>query len=41
LLINWQFWRKNANHHEKSIFSTGIVAGTHSLSFATVCKDSF
>jgi len=22
LLINWQFWRKNANHHEKSIFTT-------------------
>jgi len=22
LLINWQFWRKNANYHEKSIFTT-------------------
>jgi len=24
LLIGWQFWRKNANHHEKSIFTTDL-----------------
>jgi len=28
LLINWQFWRKNANHREKSIFTTETLPMT-------------